>query len=121
QSPAAAPATPAAGVPLEEVAAAATRARAARPQAPAQAQVQAPRPRRERPVETVSADIDEDGVETVMLRPARQAAEAPSSPSPVPAVPAAAPDITQAYEALQAGDYPRAKALYADILRADAK
>src|SRR5690606_13911283 len=113
RSPAPAPATPAAGVPLEEVAAAseAARARAARPQAP--------RPRQERPVEVASSGMDEEGVETVMLRPARQVTEAPSNPSPAPAAPNAVPDIAQAYEALQAGDYPRAKALYAEILRTD--
>jgi len=75
-------------------------------------------------VESGDVRVDEDGVENVVLRPAPRAAGADSRnvrPAPDAAAPAAASDIVRAYEALQAGDTAQAKALYADVLKADPK
>jgi tetratricopeptide (TPR) repeat protein len=76
------------------------------------------------PVESGESRVDEDGVENVVLRPAPRAAGADSRnvrPATDAAAPVAASDIVRAYEALQAGDTAQAKALYADVLKADPK
>jgi tetratricopeptide (TPR) repeat protein len=74
------------------------------------------------PVE--SRMLDEDGIETVVLRPSPRAAARAEVKEVRPATetaPAVAPDIARAYEALQAGDNAQARTLYAEILRNDPK
>jgi tetratricopeptide (TPR) repeat protein len=74
------------------------------------------RPRRA--AETAASQLDEDGVETVVLRSARPSG-APQRNAEPPAV--AASDLMRAYEALQAGEFAQAKSLYAQVLEADSR
>jgi Flp pilus assembly protein TadD len=70
----------------------------------------APRPRREVPP-TVTR-LDDDGVETVVIQPARRDPAREEAPAPQA-------DVMQAYQALQAGDLARARVLYAEVLKND--
>jgi tetratricopeptide (TPR) repeat protein len=69
--------------------------------------------------QTPLQQLDEDGVETVVLAPASRGGN-PGRGAEVPATsPGLASDLTRAYEALRAGDSAQAKSLYSQVLEAD--
>lgn len=71
--------------------------------------------------ETVAREVDEDGIETVVLKPA-PARNAPSvEKAEKTAVPTTPPDLMRAYEALQAGEFAEARALYEQVLKSDSR
>lgn len=63
--------------------------------------------------------LDEDGVETVVLRSAGPASTNQGSAVTPPTVASITPDLTRAYEALLAGDSAQARTLYLQVLDAD--
>jgi tetratricopeptide (TPR) repeat protein len=94
----------------------------AQPRAAAIAEPKPVRPAVSRPrraAQMPARQLDDDGVETVVLRSAGPAAGAQDSTGMPPTVASITPDLTRAYEALQAGDSAQAKALYAQVLDAD--
>ena len=118
QAPATVPAPPA--VPPAQVAAA--------PAAPsvqeAEPRPASPRVKLQRTDPVESRVLDEDGIETVVLRPSPRAAARAQAKEVRPApetAPSVAPEIGRAYEALQAGANGQARTLYAEILRNDPK
>lgn len=64
----------------------------------------------------VTAGLDEDGVETVVLQSARSGEQRPRPSATVSGI---APGLVSAYEALQAGDSAQAKTLYLQVLEDD--
>ena len=65
--------------------------------------------------------FDDDGVETVVLRPSSRADKAQVGASAPSTTPRIAPDLINAYEALQAGDSAQAKTLYSQVLESDSR
>lgn len=71
--------------------------------------------------EPVAREVDEDGIETVVLKPA-PARNAPAvEKAEKAAVPTTPPDLMRAYEALQAGEIAQARELYEQVLKADSR
>jgi tetratricopeptide (TPR) repeat protein len=87
---------------------------AAVPSASPRAAVSKPRRAAE---DTVVRQVDEDGVETVVLKPAAPARNAAAAEKPL--VAEAPSDLMRAYEALQAGDSAQARTLYEQVLKSD--
>lgn len=75
------------------------------------------RPRRA--VAMPASPLDEDGVETVVLRSARPAAASQRNAEPPVVAAGVSSDLMRAYEALQAGEIAQAKSLYLQVLEAD--
>jgi Tfp pilus assembly protein PilF len=71
--------------------------------------------------EPMVREVDEDGIETVVLKPARarNAAPAAERASATPVAPSS--ELMEGYNALQAGDSARARTLYEQVLAADAR
>ncbi|HWA14321.1 MAG TPA: tetratricopeptide repeat protein [Burkholderiales bacterium] len=67
--------------------------------------------------DTVVRQVDEDGIETVVLKPAAPARNASAAEKPV--VAESPSDLMRAYEALQAGDSAQARTLYEQVLKSD--
>ena len=82
---------------------------------PVRAAVSRPR----RAAKLTARQLDEDGVETVVLRSAGPAGTNQDSAGTPPTVASITPDLTRAYEALLAGDSAQARTLYLQVLDAD--
>ena len=82
---------------------------------PVRAAVSRPR----RAAKLTARQLDEDGVETVVLRSAGPAGTNQDSAGTPPTVASITPDLTRAYEALLAGDIAQARTLYLQVLDAD--
>lgn len=69
--------------------------------------------------QTLVPQVNEDGVETVVLTPASRAGDAGRGAEIPVTSTGLASDLTRAYEALRAGDSAQAKSLYSQVLEGD--